>query len=189
MNKTFYLILLLSCQGCSTYIKGDLASKNLSDDPLPIMIAHLEEINIGDEPSIFLARSLKSPEGKFMPKEDYTLSIDYNVSTPVGDGLMTCATALTLGIIPLYSTCNTDAHVKIFKDDSIVYETEIDSRTHTVYGWLLVYLAEKKESPDLINWNEGSGMKYFKYEAIRERIEGRLTTLMEDEAVYNQITK
>jgi len=189
------LTTVLALQGCATHINGDLATEHLSSTPLPIQIVNLVEKNVGTGSVYFhksgyedLLSSLKSADGKIIPAEEYTLVVDYNVSS-LSDGLMPWVTMLTLGIIPLYSSSNADAYIQIFRGNSVVYETKIDSRTHTVYGWWLVSRAEKERSPDMINWHEGAGIDYFKYEAIRNRIEGRLSKLMENESVYNQIMK
>jgi hypothetical protein len=194
MKKYIYLSLLLTIQGCTSYIKGDLASKNLSDHTLPLQIAHLEEKNIGQKSFLFsmkkeLAESLSSSAGKIIPPEEYTLVVDYDVSPSLSDAVMPWVTMVTLGVIPLYSTGNVDTKVQMIRGKSLVYKAEIDSRTHTFYGWWALFHGAKRQSPDRIKYPEPARPNMLKHKAVRERIERRISKLMEDPPVYNQIMR
>ena len=166
-----------------------MSNKNLNDKKIPIQISTLQETNV-DSFSVSspeekkLLASLRDPSGKVIPKEKYTLIIDYKISS-FGEKIISTISTLTLGIIPLYSTSDADANIKILRGDTCVYKTKIDSRIHTYYGFWFFFL--KTDSPDMLNWNESQNLNYFKYEAIRDRIEKRISKLMEDKTVYDKI--
>ena len=193
IRTAYLLVFLLFITSCSSvYIKGDLANKNLSKNTIPIQISNLYEA-VNTQKGIYithdfhhdkLLKSLKNPQGKIIPKEEYTLIIEYHV-TGLVDNIFSQLSAVTLGIIPLYSTSKADADIKILRGDTCVYETTIKNRFHSYYGlwWLFFY---KENDPDCIN-SYVSGPCEFKIDAIRYRIERRISKLMEDKTVYDKI--
>ena len=194
IKTTCLLTLTLFITSCaSVYIKGDLANKNLSKNTIPIQISKLEEFANPKKivPFLYerghnnLLKSLKDPAGKVVPKEEYTLIIEYYVTDPT-DEFIFSTSVLTLGIIPFHSSSDIEADIRILRGYKCVYKTIIKSQVHLRYGWW-GFLFLKDPPPDSNRSFFIMNTDYPKIKIIRDRIERRISKLMEDKTVYDKI--
>ena len=105
----------------------------------------------------------------------YDIKAAYDVQG-VGDGFGTYLTMFTLGIVPFYSTNNGDVDVVVLNNGRVIYSERLDSRFHTVYGWLGLLSADRHSKEDLMNFNEGSSMESQMIDELENRLSRYLYT-------------
>ena len=140
---------------CATYLTGDLASKRI---PATKSNLSMKEVDSNHH------KGNLNKDGRI-----YDIRVAYDVHG-VGESFGAYLTMFTLGIVPFYSTNNGDVDVVVLNNGRVIYSERLDSRFHTVYGWLALLNADRHRNEDLMNFNEGSSMESQMIDELEKRL-------------------
>jgi hypothetical protein len=149
------LSVVMGLPSCSTYLKGDLADKHLAPSSANLKRSSSE----GKKRESVLHKNGKS----------YNVTATYNV-WGLGGTPGVYVSMLSLGLIPFYSTNNGDVDFSVTQGGKKILSERLNSRFHTIYGWLAILSADGSDNKDLMNFNEGYSMQEQMINELDERL-------------------
>lgn len=165
--------------GCAGYINGDLDESNL-DKEINFVISQREYYdNTADR-----YKEADFRCGNKHYKVLYTFEIQED---SLSTNIMTYATGLTLGLLPLYSTHNVDFSMSVYYQDRLLVTEQVDARAHFVFGWLPVWWHERKPSTNQMKCSEGEGISGCLYRAAYERSLFRLHRILREKGLISEL--